>query len=340
MTDRELAEGFAFEGLPELARGQLVNGTVAGIVGTEVVVDVGYKYEGIVPLSEFETEPEVGATIPVTVARVDDENGRILLAHRDAARQIAWRELEDAHAERRPVTGRVKERVKGGFIVDCGVDCFMPFSLSGVRRSESPDELVGKEVTAYVESLDSRRRRATVDRKTYVDEQKEVAVAAFFPTIQRGDVLDGEVVGVTDFGAFVRVGPVDGLVRKGDLSWRQVEKPADAVRVGQRVKAVVLEVDEGNRRLLLGIKQAQRGRWHDEAKRVREGQVVMGTVAAVTPDGLRVALTGRLTGFLPAEELAKYERNLSNLGEGSQLSVRVREIDELNRRIVLAHPVK
>ena len=333
-------EDAAYEIPATPARGAVITGTVLSATEFDVVVDVGYKYEGVVSASEFDEIPAPGSTILVEIRAIDDEHGRLVLGHRDAARRAAWEDIVAAHRDRTPVRGLVSKKVKGGYIVDCGIECFLPFSKSGVRRGESDDAVLGREIVFYIDSIDERRTRAVVDRKTYLEEERQKEITEFLPGIKAGDVLEGTVTGITNFGAFVKVGPIEGLVRKGDVSWRPVDHPSQVVRVGQEVRVVVLDVDAESHRLLLGIKQAQRGRWHDEATAFAIGQVLTGTVKAVVPEGVRVSLSERVSGFLPGEELGKYVRNLSGLTEGDQLTVRIKEIDELNRRVILGHPTR
>lgn len=338
MEKREINSMYE-EAFRKLNPGDLLEGKIISENESNFIVDVGYKYEGLVPKSEFGSEvPDIGSRVAVIVRKVNDDEGRIVLTHSGAVRRIALERIKEAYETRSPVKGEVRSRVKGGYLVDVGVSAFLPFSLSGISKHENPDELVGKEIEAYVESFDYQRKKIVLDRKTLIEEIREREIESFIKNLKRGDILTGKVTAITSFGVFVNVGPMEGLVRTSDISWGKVGNISEVVKPGETYRVAVLSVDAENKKLQLGIKQAQKSIWHERVKSVRVGEVIKGRIKKVTKKGIYIWLRLGLDGFLPLKELRKYTRKVGILREGDSITVKVKSIDTIDREIILGHP--
>lgn len=327
------------EAFKKLSPGDLLEGKIISENEGDFVIDVGYKYEGLVPKSEFGEEvPGVGSKVAVIVRKVNDDEGRIVLTHSGALRRIAFEKVKEAQETGFPIKGEVKSRIKGGYLVDVGVNAFLPFSLSGITRNENPDDLVEREIEAYVETFDYRKKKIVLDRKTLIEERKEHEIDEFLRELRRGDILKGKITAITGFGAFVDVGPLEGLVRTTDVAWGKVENISEVLKPGENYRVAVLSVDIEKRKLQLGIKQARKSVWHERVKSLSSGEVINGRIKKVTTKGIYAWLKPGLDGFLPLEELRKYTRRVNVLREGDPITVKVKSIDTLDREIILGHP--
>lgn len=321
--------------------GELIEGVVVAVNDNDVTIDFGYKYEGTVQRSEFEDKlPAAGDTLPVIVKKIDDEKGRIFLTHKGAKKRIAIEKINKALREKTSVKGIVKERVKGGFIVDIGLNSFLPFSLAGIKKNEEPDDLIGEEIEVFLESFDASRKRAVLNRKELLEGRHKNELRRFLSGLRKGDTLQGVISGFASFGAFVDVGPMKGLIRLSDLSWRKVDHPSKVVSEGDRVSVIVLHADVEQEKLLLGLKQAEKTEWHKRAEKINEGKIIKGTIKKVTTKGIFVWIGRGIDGFLPLEELRSYTRKLHVLREGDAITVKVGSVDLINREIILKHPTQ
>lgn len=325
-----------------LRRGQVVRGEVIAVSQESVAVNIGYKYDGVVSIEEFAGKiPEVGEKIPVIVRKIDDRSGIVILSHRSAERKEALQKLNEHIRERKPVKGVVLKRVKGGYLVDLGfrfIRGIILDELSGLRAGERLNP--GDSVEAYVDLIDVKRRRAILDRETFIKEKGKREVLEFLNTLEVGDKLKGKVKTITDFGVFVAVGPVDVLVRKRELDWKKFEHPADAVSEGQEVELVITSIDREKAKVQGSMRLARKTRWHSLAEKVKPGDVFEGRVKKKTKSGIYVWLLPGLDGLLPQEEFSKYIRDVSQLKEGDPIRVRIKNIQPDIRLIILSHPTR
>lgn len=326
----------------EIKKGRVVRGPVIAVLEDSVIVNLGYKYDGLVPISEFSNKvPEIGEEIPVIVKKIDDKAGVVLLSFKSAERREALQKVSEAKEKGLPVKGVVIRKIKGGYLVDLGFR-FLKGVLLEELSGASLDGPVktGSEVEAYVDAIDVKRRRVILDRERFLKERKEKGVVEFLQNLKVGEKLKGKVKNITDFGVFVNIGPVDVLIRKRELSWRRFEKPEEVVKVGDEVEFVLTHVDIENKKLQGSVKQATKTRWHMLAEKVKAGDIFEGKVKKKTSAGIYVWLMPGLDGLLPKEEFSKYIRDVSLLAEGDPIRVRVKSVNLQARMIILTHPTR
>lgn len=327
---------------PELRRGKAVRGKVITITEDSVVVNIGYKYDGLVPISEFgEKLPEVGEEIPVIIKKIDDRAGVVWLSFRSAERKEAIQRILEIKEKSEILKGKILRRVKGGYLVDLGYRFFKGIlldELSGSTRSETLNP--GDEIEAYIDAIDFKRKRVFLDREKWLSERKEKEAEQLLSSLKVGQKIKGTVKNITDFGVFVNIGPVDALIRTKELSWKKISDPREVVSEGEEVEFVITSVDPELKKVQGSIRQAKKTRWHVLAESVKIGDIFEGTVKKKTQAGLYVWLMPGLDGLLPKEEFSKYIRDVSVLKEGEHIRVRVKSVNLSSRLIVLTHPTR
>jgi small subunit ribosomal protein S1 len=282
--------------------GQL-EGTVVAITSDSVLLDIGYKSEGILPPAAFEAAPKIGDKVPVTVKGRSPE-GYYELTRFKVARPTDWSALERAFAEKATIVGTVTAIVKGGFSVDVGVRAFMPASRSGVREQSEMEALVEQEIRCRITKLDTADEDVVVDRRAVLEEEQRSVKERRYSEMREGDVVTGTVRTLTDYGAFVEVGGVDGLLHVADISWSRVTKPSDVLTVGQEIEAKVLKIDADKQRISLGLKQLQAHPWEKVAEKYKTGDRVGGTVTRLAEFGAFVALEPGIEGLIHISEMS------------------------------------
>ncbi|MCI0343797.1 MAG: 30S ribosomal protein S1 [Planctomycetales bacterium] len=295
---------------------RIVNGIVLTIVGDEVVVDVGYKSEGVIPLSEFEHPDELdqGDTVEVLVESVDDEMGLLRLSKRKADRQRGWERIVTKNAEGDTVKGKVVRKIKGGLLVDIGVPAFLPASQVDLRRTGDISDLIGKEVEAEIIKIDQKRSNIVLSRRKLLERQREEKKAKVLAEIEEGKVVKGVVRNIAEFGAFVDIGGIDGLLHVTDMSWGRVNHPSEVVKIDQELELVVLRVDRERERIALGLKQRSPSPWDNVEQRYPIGARVKGTVVNVTTYGAFVRLEDGIEGLVHVSEMS-WTRRISHPSE-------------------------
>lgn len=289
---------------------QQIQGMVVAVTADSVLLDIGYKSEGILPLAAFQGDGEtvhVGDKFPVTVKGRDPEGYYELTRHK-VARPADWPALERAFAEKATVVGTVTGMVKGGFSVDVGVRAFMPLSRSGVRGAADMEGLVGQEIRCRITKLDTTEADVVVDRRVIAEEEERSAKQQRYSTMREGDIVTGTVRNLTDYGAFVDVGGVDGLLHVAEISWSHVNNPADVLSVGQQIEAKVLKIDAGKQRISLGMKQLQPHPWDSVAEKYKVGERVRGTVSRLADFGAFVELEPGVEGLIHISEMSWAKR--------------------------------
>ncbi len=332
--------------VPRLRPGQVVEGTVVQVAPDHLLVDVGQKSEGVVPAGEMTLWPGQspadvffpGQSLRVVVLGVDDNEGQIRLSHRRYREREAWRRLEAAHRAGAEVEGPVREVVKGGLVVDLGLRAFMP--ASQVDNGHVPDLSVylGQTLRARVIELDRANRRVILSRRQILESDLRQRREALWAELEPGQVRRGVVKSVTDFGAFVDLGGLDGLVHVSELSWRRVRHPSEVVRPGDEVEVKVLGLDREAGRISLGMKQTRPDPWEGVEERYQVGETFDGRVVRLVPFGAFVELEPGVEGLVHVSELA--DRRVSDpaevVQEGDQVRVRVLKVSEGDRRISLS----
>lgn len=325
--------------IKELNVGDVVEGTVVQINPESVVVDVGYKSEGIIPLSELadengEIKIEVGDKIDVLFERRENENGLIGLSKEKADRQKIWNGLEEDAV----VEGRIISRIKGGLSVDIGVTAFLPGSQVDLRPVRNLDKLLGETFEFKIIKLNKRRGNIVLSRRVLLEEQRESQRKKTLRSLEEGQEVDGVVKNLTDYGAFIDLGGIDGLLHITDMSWGRVAHPSDVLAVGDKIDVKVLKFDQEKERVSLGLKQMIADPWLDVAESYPVGSRVTGKVVSLTDYGAFIELAEGVEGLVHVSEMSwtkriKHPNKLLNIGD--EIETVVLALDIPNRRISL-----
>jgi len=316
------------------------NGTVVAVTAESVLVDIGFKTEGILPLADFTKAGETvkrGDRIPVSIKGRDPE-GYYELSRMKVERPRDWSALEKAFAEKAPIAGVVTAVVKGGLSVDVGVRAFMPASRSGAREAADVEKLVGQEIRCRIIKLDTADEDVVVDRRAVLEEEEQEAKEKRYSQVKEGETVTGTVRSLTDFGAFVDIGGVDALLHVADISWGRVNKPADVLKPGQEVEAKVLKVDAAKRRIAIGLKQLQPHPWDLAGEKYKVGDRVQGTVTRLADFGAFVELEKGVEGLIHLSEMSwskKVRKPADAVKAGEQVEVAVLGVNQAERRISL-----
>ena len=324
--------------------GAIISAKVIGIDDDYVTLNAGLKSEGIVAIEEFhdkngELEINIGDTVEVALDSVEDGHGETLLSREKAKRQEAWRKLSKSHENNETVTGLISGKVKGGFTVEIGtIRAFLPGSLVDVRPVRDPSYLEGKELEFKVIKMDLKRNNIVVSRRAVVEEESSADRQALLDSLHDGQVLNGIVKNLTDYGAFIDLGGIDGLLHITDISWKRVKHPSELLTVGQDVRVKVLSFDSERNRVSLGMKQLGNDPWVDLVDRYPIGKRLEGKVTNITDYGCFVEIEEGVEGLVHMSEMDWTNKNVHpskvvSLGDVSE--VMVLEIDEERRRISL-----
>jgi small subunit ribosomal protein S1 len=285
-------------------------GTVVSVTAESVFLDIGYKTEGILPITLFQASGESvkpGDRFPVTVKGRDPE-GYYELSRSRERRPTDWTTLEKAFADKAIIAGTVSAVIKGGLSVDVGVRAFLPASRSGTRDAAEMEKLVGQEIRCRITKLDVTEEDVVVDRRAVTEEEDRSTKEKRYAELKEGDVVTGTVRSLTDYGAFIDLGGVDGLLHVGEISRARINKPEDVLSVGQQIEAKVLKVDTEKRRISLGMKQLQADPWGTAAENYKVGERVRGTVTRVTDFGAFVELEPGIEGLIHISEMSWSKR--------------------------------
>ena len=306
-----------------------------------VVVDLGGKTEGLIPAAEFsETDiprPEPNATIEVQRTG-EHKDGFTILSYQKVLRRRTWEKIEAAYKAKETITGKVVDRIKGGLVVDIGVRAFLPGSQFDLRPTQNLDDLTGKEVQVRVTKLNRRRGNVVVSRRALLEEELHAKRAQLMETLTEGQVVHGHVKNVTEYGAFVDLGGIDGLLHLTDLSWGRVKHPSDVVKPEQELDVIILKFDKEKQRVSLGLKQLMPDPWVNASEKYPAGGKVKGKVVGIVDYGVFVELEQGIEGFVHVTELswskkAQHPSKLSKVGE--EVDVVVLDIKPSDRRVSL-----
>jgi small subunit ribosomal protein S1 len=317
-----------------------LEGTVVAITGESVFLDIGYKTEGTIPLAEFQAageSPKAGDKMPVSIKGRDPE-GYYELSRIKVERPKDWSALEKAFADKAAIAGVISAVVKGGVSVDVGVRAFMPASRSGARDAAEMEKLVGQEIRCRIIKLDVADEDVVVDRRAVLEEEERVNKDKRYTEVKEGETVQGTVRSLTDYGAFVDIGGVDALLHVADISWGRVNKPADVLKVGDKVEARILKVDPAKKRISLGLKQLQPHPWDLVADKYKVGERIQGTVTRVTDFGAFVELEKGIEGLVHLSEMSwskKVRKPSDVVNPGDTVDVVVLGVNAPDRRISL-----
>ena len=330
-----------------IRRGEVVEGEVLFVNENEVMVNIGYRSDGIISKEEISNEADVdpqelfkpGDKIEVYVMKIDDGDGNVVLSHKRVKNMKVWDDIEELYKEEKRVEVEVKSVVKGGLIADLeGLKAFIPASHVSVRFQKDLSKYVSKTLLCEIIDFDKSKRKIVLSRKNVEAEELEEKKAKVYSSIHEGDIIEGTVQRLTNFGAFVDVGGVDGLIHISELSWNRVKHPSDVVSPGDKVKVLVLNVDEEKNRIALGLKQTTKKPWDVFTESVQVGDVVQGKVVNLLDFGAFVRLESGVDGLLHVSQISKehVEKPSDKLEIGEEITVKVTDIDQDDKKISLS----
>ena len=328
------------------SEGDVVSGKVVRIDQDEVLVDIGYKSEGVIPSNELSIrksvdpseEVELGEEVDALVLTKEDQEGRLILSKKRARFEKAWRRIEKAADSGEPVEGTVIEVVKGGLILDLGVRGFLPASLVDIRRVQNLDEFMGQKLECKVIELNRSRNNVVLSRRAVLEEERKEVREQILGRLEPGQVVEGKISNIVDFGAFVDLEGIDGLIHISELSWSHVNHPSEVVSIGDTVRVKVLDIDKDRQRISLGLKQTQEDPWQRVLNEYKEGDVVDGKVTKIVAFGAFVQILPGVEGLVHISELAQHhvESPAEVVRPGDELKVKILEVDDSRRRLSLS----
>jgi small subunit ribosomal protein S1 len=332
--------------LHPFAEGDVVTGHVVRIDNDEVLVDIGYKSEGVIPVSELSIrksvdpsdEVSLGEEVDALVLTKEDQDGRLILSKKRARFEKAWRRIEAAAESGEPVEGSVIEVVKGGLIIDLGVRGFLPASLVDIRRVPNLDEYMGQTIECKVIELNRSRNNVVLSRRAVLEEQRKEDRERILDRLQPGQIVEGTISNIVDFGAFVDLEGIDGLIHISELSWSHVNHPSEILSIGDTVSVKVLDIDRQRQRISLGLKQTQEDPWQRVVDTYNIGDELEGNVTKVVTFGAFVEILDGVEGLVHISELAQHhvDNPREIIQPGDPVRVKILEIDSERRRLSLS----
>ena len=329
-----------------IEEGEVVTGHVVRIDKDEVLVDIGYKSEGVIPANELSIrkavdpseEVHLGEEVDAIVLTKEDQDGRLIMSKKRARFEKAWRRIEAAAESGEPVEGTVIEVVKGGLIIDLGVRGFLPASLVDIRRVPNLDEYMGTKIETKVIELNRSRNNVVLSRRAVLEEERKEVRQQILDRLQPGLVVEGQISNIVDFGAFVDLDGIDGLIHISELSWSHVNHPSEILSIGDTVRVKVLDIDRDRQRISLGLKQTQEDPWQRIVDTYNVGDELEGKVTKVVTFGAFVEILDGVEGLVHISELAPHhvESPREIVHPGDEIRVKILEIDSERRRLSLS----
>ncbi len=325
----------------EATPGKLLKGRVMGYAGDDVVIEVGLKSEGLVPKQEFEESGQpynIGDTVDVLLEEIEGEGGLVQLSHRKALRIINWQRIVDTTHEGDVVEGTVMRKIKGGLLVDIGVPVFLPASQVDIRRPSDIGEFIGRKIRAQILKIDEDRRNIVISRRKLIESEREEAKDRLLSTLEEGQIVEGTVKNIAEFGAFVDLGGIDGLLHITDMSWGRVNHPSEIVKIDQRIKVKVLDINREKEKIALGLKQLEPSPWDEIEARYPVGSRIKGEVVSLMSYGAFIKLEEGIEGLVHISEMS-WTRRVNHPSEvvsvGDEVEVVVLDIDKNKNEISL-----
>ncbi|HXF56116.1 MAG TPA: 30S ribosomal protein S1 [Actinomycetota bacterium] len=346
LSPEELARAIE-ESVKDFKEGDFVEGTVVKVDRDEVLLDIGYKSEGVIPARELsirqEVDPhdvvKVGDRVEALVLQTEDKEGRLILSKKRAQYERAWARIEEVMKAGGTIKGPVIEVVKGGLILDIGLRGFLPASLVELRRVRDLHPYVGQELECKIIELDRNRNNVVLSRRAFLEESQSEGRRRFLESLRKGERRRGTVSSIVNFGAFVDIGGgVDGLVHVSELSWRHVDHPSEVVSVGDQVEVEVLDVDLERERVSLSLKATQEDPWREFERKHETGEVITGTVTKLVPFGAFVRVAEGVEGLVHISEISDQHVDSPEqvLAVGQEVRVKVVDVDVGRRRVSLS----
>ncbi|MBI4000072.1 MAG: 30S ribosomal protein S1 [Candidatus Omnitrophica bacterium] len=326
--------------LKSIKEGEIVKGKVIAIHGREAVVDIGFKSEGLLQLDEFNDPSaiKVGSEIEVLFEATDEESGMAILSKRKAERQKCWDDLVTNANEGSVVDGRIFKKVRGGFMVDIGMEAFLPASLVDIKPVKNLDQYLGQAFQFVIVKINHKRKNIVVSRKDYLEREKEVNRSRMVKQLAVGQVVKGRVKNITDFGAFIDLGGIDGLLHITDLSWGRVSHPSEILNLGDEIEVMIIAIDKENEKVSLGLKQITKSPWEHVDQKYAPGSKVTGRVTNIVAYGAFIELEAGIEGLIHISELS-WTKRISHPSEilsvGSEVEAVILNVDKESRKISL-----
>jgi len=343
LSPEQRAEMFSHyeESLRSIGEGEIVRGVVLRLDEKEVLVDVGFKSEGVIALSEFPdpSSIKVGDTIEVFLEKMENQDGLVVLSKQRADFVRVWDRVKEAYDEGKVVEGKLVRKIKGGVVVDLyGVEAFLPGSQIALRQVQNVDALLGQPVSVKIIKLNKRRRNIVVSRRAVLEEERDRMKATILKDLAKDQIREGQVKNITDFGAFVDLGGIDGLLHITDMSWGRVSHPSELVKIGDKVRVKVLNFDPEKERISLGLKQLEAYPWEGVEDKYKVGDRVKGKVVSITDYGAFVELEKGVEGLIHVSEMSwtrhvRHPSKVVNIGD--IIEAVVLKVDKANEKISL-----
>ncbi len=328
------------EDLIDLAPGSIVNGRVSGVSGDEFLVELGRKSESLLEKGEFD-EPEnvkIGQEVKVLIEDVDHDSGTVRISKRKADRIINWEGIMKSKKEGDPVSGKATKKIKGGLLVDIGVPVFLPASQVDIRRPGEISDWIGRQIDAVILKIDDERRNIVISRRKLIEQQREELKKKTLDTIEVGAVIKGTVKNIADFGAFIDLGGIDGLLHITDMSWGRINHPSELLKIDQEIEVKVLQVDKDKEKIALGLKQKEASPWENIEERYNVGTVHDAEVVNIMSYGAFCKLEAGVEGLVHISEMS-WTKRINHpsevVAQGQQVKVKVLEINKDKQEISL-----
>lgn len=316
--------------LNSISQGEIITGKIIAIAQNEVKIDIGFKSEGVVPITEFGSNIEnfkIGQVIEVYLDNIEDKEGQIILSHKKADFMRVWERITKYYETGEVVAGTITKRIKGGMVVNVmGVDCFLPGSQIDVKPIRDFDAYLGRELQFKIVKLNNLRKNVVVSSRVLIEEATKGQRERILAELQKGQVLDGAVKNITDFGAFIDLGGVDGLLHITDMSWGRVKHPSEIVKLDEKIKVMVIDFNEQKDRISLGLKQMQKEPWADASNKYPVGTIVKGRIVSITDYGAFIEIEKGIEGLIHISEMSwnqtvKHPSQMFALGDDVEAEV-------------------
>jgi small subunit ribosomal protein S1 len=327
--------------LKNVREGEIVKGSIVAVTAKEAIVDIGFKSEGFVPVEEFRNKEDliIGTVIDVLIESVEDDDGRLVLSKQKAEKVKGWQQVMSDTEEGEVVEGRVVKLVKGGYMVDVdGVEGFLPMSLSAFKGYPT-ENIMANKFRFQVAKINKQRRNLILSRRDIFQKEREMVREKLWEELGRGQRRSGLVKGITDFGAFIDLGGVDGLLHITDMSWSRINHPSEIVSIGDKIEVLILDYDKANSKVSLGLKQIIPNPWDDIYGKYPAGSKVKGKVVNIMPYGVFVEIEKGIEGLLHSSEIS-WQKKVVNPQEifhlGDEIDVQIINVDKDSKRISLS----
>lgn len=324
----------------KVKEGQIVKGKIIDIRQKDIVIDIGYKSEGLIPLDEFSEgdQPKMGQEIEVYLEKMEDEDGMVVLSKFKAEKMQGWERIIALNKEGDIIQGKVSRKVKGGFMVNVGVEAFLPASLSGLRGPIDSEQIMNQQLEYKIVKINKFRKNIVVSRRDVLHQRREEEKVKLLSGLEKGQVMEGMVKNITDFGAFIDLGGLDGLLHITDMSWGRLSHPSELVAIGDKIEVMVLDVDREGVKVSLGLKQKTPNPWLDIEMKYPVGSKIKGRVVNIMPYGAFIELEKGVEGLVHISELSwtkRYSHPNELLAIGDVVEAVVLSLDKENQKIAL-----